>query len=730
MSFGKGMEPETLGSGAAFSDTLRSFKTGQLSRGELLSAIDRQLALGTSAGDLRKTLQDFELVARLSSDVREAVMERINNWHPPMPGSAAHLVDAPTRVLQQAGVHGDSRSAPLSIWTSVRRSSVTVGDVLQARFSLVELIGEGGMSRVYKAVDLRRIEAGSHDPHIAVKVLTLPFNEYFGSIAALQSEAQKLQSLAHPNIVRVFDCDRDGEIVFMTMEYIVGTRLLAGHPTRSLRTDVGQQKAESIIMAIADAVEYAHRNHVVHGDLKPGNVLVTVEGQVKVIDFGVARWLVRPDAALERRDVVQNMPALAATARYASPQVMARQPPLPADDVYALACLAYLLLTGSHPFANNGAMASRSPPPQLDGLTTSQYSAIVRALQFERNARTATVREFIEDFAAKQPVRSWGKRSVWLSVAVLVILAAWLFSRYSTMTETAQTPAINDSGQATSSHLAPIPGTVIRDCPTCPIMTVLPSGRFKQGSASGSGALSFEQPQHPVSIAYAFAISPHEITVGDFREFIVATGHDMQGCDTYDGKWQHQLNASWKDPGFAQGTTHPVTCASWNDAIAYAQWLSAKSGHRYRLPSASEWEYAARAGTDAVHPWNSSGAACAEANVADQSAARRYPGWDVFACDDGYVNTAPVGSFSANAFGLSDMLGNVFEWTQDCWHEDYSGAPTDGSARTDGDCNQRELRGGSWFSSPSYVTVSYRNHFAADYRASSVGFRLVRDISP
>jgi formylglycine-generating enzyme required for sulfatase activity len=116
--------------------------------------------------------------------------------------------------------------------------------------------------------------------------------------------------------------------------------------------------------------------------------------------------------------------------------------------------------------------------------------------------------------------------------------------------------------------------------------------------------------------------------------------------------------------------------------------------------------------------------------VADQSAARRYPGWDAFACDDGYVNTAPVGSFSANAFGLSDMLGNVFEWTQDCWHEDYSGAPTDGSARADGDCNQRELRGGSWFSSPSYVTASYRNHFAADYRASSVGFRLVRDINP
>jgi formylglycine-generating enzyme required for sulfatase activity len=116
--------------------------------------------------------------------------------------------------------------------------------------------------------------------------------------------------------------------------------------------------------------------------------------------------------------------------------------------------------------------------------------------------------------------------------------------------------------------------------------------------------------------------------------------------------------------------------------------------------------------------------------VADRSAARRYPGWKVFACKDGYVNTAPVGSFKANALGLTDMLGNVFEWTEDCWHDNYVKAPIDGSARRDGDCTEHELRGGSWFSSPAYVRDSYRNHFAADYRSSSVGVRVVRDMTP
>jgi sulfatase modifying factor 1 len=286
------------------------------------------------------------------------------------------------------------------------------------------------------------------------------------------------------------------------------------------------------------------------------------------------------------------------------------------------------------------------------------------------------------------------------------------------------------STDSEASRAVPAPGSAIRDCPTCPLMTVLPSGRFKQGGASAdTHAAPFELPQHIVLIGYSLAMSTNEITLGEFGEFIAATHREMSGCSTYDGRWEYRQDANWQAPGFAQGSTHPATCVSWDDAAAYAQWLTDKSGHPYRLPSASDWEYAARAGSESAQPWGATAAAaCADANIADQSAAERYPGWSVFPCNDSYVNTAPVGSFRANAFGLNDLLGNVFEWVQDCWYDNYTGAPIDGSARVYAGCGERESRGGSWFSSPQYVSASYRNRFEHDYRSSSIGFRLVRDM--
>jgi formylglycine-generating enzyme required for sulfatase activity len=318
----------------------------------------------------------------------------------------------------------------------------------------------------------------------------------------------------------------------------------------------------------------------------------------------------------------------------------------------------------------------------------------------------------------------WNPRSLvrlsTVSFGVVVLaVAAWFLAQRILAPKQALTPA---------SVVVPAPGTVTRDCPTCPSVVVLPAGRFQQGSSRAEGGSSFEMPAHWVNIGRPLGMSLNVVTVEEFQQFIAATGREMQGCDTYDGEWKSRPDSSWKSPGFPQTGTHPVTCVSWDDAQAYARWLSGKTGHQYRLPSASEWEFAARSGGEAVLPWGANAAAaCASANVADASAAQRYPGWTVFACNDGYVYTAPVGSFKANSFGLNDMLGNVFQWTEDCWQADYVGAPVDGSALNSGDCSEHELRGGSWFSTPAYVRANYRNHFAAGYRTSSAGIRLVKD---
>jgi formylglycine-generating enzyme required for sulfatase activity/predicted Ser/Thr protein kinase len=686
---------------SSFERSLRSLQSGHISHDELLAEIYRHLTVEkVSPVALLKVLKAQQATQPLRGDVHESILGCILNW----PQDPTVITSSP-----------EARSGG-------RQPVVGVGDVLKGRFDLIELIGEGGMSRVFKATDLRRAEAGAADPCVAVKVLTGPVSEYFGSITALQREAHKLQGLAHRNVVRVFDCDRDGHTIFMTMEYLAGESL-----QKKLRAGnfagLDRSAAESIIIAIADALEYAHANDIVHGDLKPGNVIITTQGAVKVIDFGMARFVARPGGTQAHPEVRPEVTPKAVTPRYASPEMLAGHGPKPTDDVYALACIAYECLSGNDPFARprkHGESDPDLPPPRPPEMPKHQYLALVKALEFDPKDRTASVRQFRAEFMATRGSRA--KRWAWIGVAVIV-LALVASYRLSLLHRESSTLPVGGP--------IPAPGAVIRDCPTCPLMTVLPVGRFIQGAESGDfDVLPFEKPSHAVFIGYPLAMSKHEITVGEFREFAEATRREMSGCNTYDGEWQYQASASWQAPGFSQSAEHPVACTSWNDAVGYAKWLSQKSGQTYRLPSASEWEYAARAGTGLTQPWAPNASdACVDANVADQSAAQRFPGWQTFPCNDGYVSTAPVGSFKANAFGLNDLLGNVFEWVEDCWHPDYIAAPNDGSARLDGDCKEHELRGGSWFSSPRFVNAAYRNRFETDYRSSTVGFRLVREVS-
>ena len=262
-----------------------------------------------------------------------------------------------------------------------------------------------------------------------------------------------------------------------------------------------------------------------------------------------------------------------------------------------------------------------------------------------------------------------------------------------------------------------------------PQMVVLPAGTFGMGCVSGRGCDGDEKPVREVTIPAPFAIGVYEVTRGQFGRFVDETGYLAgESCLTYeDGEGESRAGRGWRDPGFRQTDAHPAVCVSWEDARAYVEWLSRETGGSYRLPSESEWEYAARAGTTTARHWGESASAqCRHANGADASTDF---GWATD-CDDGHSRTAPAGSFASNGFGLYDALGNVWEWTADCWNDGYAGAPTDGRARETGDCMRRVLRGGSWSDFPWYLRSANRFRVTTGFRSSSDGFRVARTLAP
>jgi formylglycine-generating enzyme required for sulfatase activity len=257
-----------------------------------------------------------------------------------------------------------------------------------------------------------------------------------------------------------------------------------------------------------------------------------------------------------------------------------------------------------------------------------------------------------------------------------------------------------------------------------PEMERVPNGHFQMGSPPGEGnRASDEGPLHPVLLQNAIAFGRFEVTRGEFERFVKGTGYvtNAEKGNSCSTRTTHP-GANWRRVGFDQDATHPIVCVSWDDAQAYADWLSEETGKRYRLPTEAEWEYAARAEKTTRFWWgdevNEKDAIWANCNGCGDTE------WDG-------RRTAPVGQFPANDFGLHDMSGNVWEWVQDCWHESYEGAPEDASPwlETDGgDCNRRVLRGGSWDNAPGLVRSASRFGGTAANRSSFVGFRLAQDI--
>jgi hypothetical protein len=485
---------------ASFSHALRSFRSGALSQQQLFAEVDRILEDGR--GDeawLLQTLDEENTKVPLPADVHQAVRNRIEQAaelkqrdHKQAPGGAGDAFVDPdasrTRLATQffAGGSEAPQAGNAAALSNVAAAAPAVGravpeverikglgDVLNDRFVLEERVGSGGMSTVYKALDRRKLEADDRNPYVAVKVLNLEFRSHPQSLMALQREAKKSQSLAHPNIVRVYDFDRDGATVYMTMEYLSGKSL-----AQILRAPdfkgMPQDQAVAVLEQIADALKFAHDNGIVHADFKPANVFLTDSGQVKVIDFGIARAFQRPDQVDMEATRFDPGSLGALTPTYASPEMLEHQEVDPRDDVYALGCIAYEMLTGRHPFGRMQATEARDgglQPERRKGMTRRQWKAIRSALAFDRERRTPTVRQFCDDVRCGGVLSSPLARVAGAAASVLVVVGATVYY-YSTASEPAlqvaalNEPAVPDSDFGTVEIPEPLQAAAEEKTPT------------------------------------------------------------------------------------------------------------------------------------------------------------------------------------------------------------------------------------------------------------------------
>ncbi|MBV9562470.1 MAG: SUMF1/EgtB/PvdO family nonheme iron enzyme [Bradyrhizobium sp.] len=247
------------------------------------------------------------------------------------------------------------------------------------------------------------------------------------------------------------------------------------------------------------------------------------------------------------------------------------------------------------------------------------------------------------------------------------------------------------------------PKDEFKECDKCPEMVVVPAGRYVMGSPQDELARSPDEgPQHSVTIARSFAVGKYHVTVDQFAAFMDETGYkETSGCAV----------------DFVQTGSDPAVCVSWDDARTYVHWLEKKTGKDYRLLSEAEWEYSARAGTTMRYFFgNDDKEMCRYGNAAGKC--------------DGYDYTSPVGHFLPNGFGLYDMHGNTWQWVEDCYHDSYVGAPSDGSAWMAANCNVYVLRGGSWYYDRRYLRSAIRIKNSANVRNDNYGFRLGRTLSP
>lgn len=427
---------------------------------------------------------------------------------------------------------------------------LNVGDTLKNRFDIVELLGEGGMGRVFKAIDVRKVEAKSRNPFVAIKVLSPALSVNPVLIAGLQRECEKAQELSHPNIITVFDFDRDGDYVYMSMEYLAGLSLAQLIREFSISGGMPLKDAWPIIRSMGEALVYAHKKGIIHSDFKPANVFITDQQQVKVLDFGIASRL---DQSSKDETVFDARTEGGLTPPYASFEMLNGSRADPRDDIYAFGLVAYELLTGKHPYGRKpastvfleqrrGVLTELKPIP---GLNRKQWLLLKSAINILQEQRPAKLDDWLHQFDPHTQLRSLSGIVIGLSLLALGLggFLYWQLASRPTDVEQPLSAANNDSRltaepiDATSMLPAILP---IADAGTGELSAV--AGKSVKLDATASRALDgsilryqwqiIEKPANSaVSFSAPDSAKPEFIPdlAGDYRvELIVTDANNRQ----------------------------------------------------------------------------------------------------------------------------------------------------------------------------------------------------------
>ncbi|EKF06107.1 kinase domain protein [Tolypothrix sp. PCC 7601] len=570
------------------------------------------------------------------------------------------------------------------------------GKLLGNRYRVLKLLGEGGFGKTYAAED-----TGRFDDACVIKQF---FPQVSGTAALTKAaelfkqEAKRLFELGenHPQIPRLLAYFEQGSSLYLVQEFIQGQNLLAELHQQAF----SEEQIQQLLADLLPVLQFIHDRNVIHRDIKPENIMRRQkDGKLVLIDFGGAQQVTQTSLAKKATGIY--------TIGYAPSEQMAGFAS-PASDLYALGATCARLLTQCLATQDaNGNLCDRLYDAYnaqwlwrerlqekcvtisdelgqildklLKHLARERYQSAVEVLQ-HLNFNKAKVASLIKTILQHQSLPANTNPTIHPSQLKTF--------KFHTITVNIKGKEISRQHCSAKFFVEDLGNRVTLE------MVSIPSGTFMMGSSQGEGENS-EKPQHEVKVI-EFFIGKYEVT-----------------------QVQYQVIMDLKPSKFASnGANRPVENVSWYDAVKFCQKLSQKTGRIYRLPSEAEWEYACRAGTTTPFYFGEA----ITSNLAN------YDGNYAYASGQKgqyRQQTTRVGSFAPNAFGLYDMHGNVWEWCQDDYHENYQGAPTDGSAwLSSGDNNYRLLRGGSWYNVPGYCRSANRSKIRADNFNLYIGFRI------